>query len=70
VPAWEQYLIPVKNSLYDHAIFDSQVERSSLRTLEGRDDVKLYVKLPNWFRVPTPVGEYNPDWAIVVEHLG
>ena len=35
--------------------------------LERRDDVKLYLKLPNWFIVPTPIGEYNPDWAIVME---
>jgi type III restriction enzyme len=31
--------------------------------------VKLYLKLPGWFTVPTPVGEYNPDWAIVMEDL-
>ena len=30
-----------------------------------RDDIKLFVKLPGWFKVETPVGEYNPDWAIV-----
>jgi type III restriction enzyme len=35
--------------------------------LERRDDVKLYLKLPAWFTVPTPIGEYNPDWAIVME---
>jgi type III restriction enzyme len=35
--------------------------------LENRDDVRMYVKLPAWFTVPTPVGEYNPDWAIVMD---
>jgi type III restriction enzyme len=35
--------------------------------LDLRDDVQLYVKLPSWFKVRTPVGEYNPDWAIVME---
>lgn len=34
--------------------------------LEARTDVKLYLKLPYWFTVPTPVGEYRPDWAIVM----
>lgn len=38
-----------------------------MKDLERRDDVKLYLKLPNWFIVPTPIGEYNPDWAIVME---
>jgi len=35
--------------------------------MEAREDVKLYVKLPGWFKVSTPVGDYNPDWAIVME---
>ena len=36
--------------------------------MEARTDVKLCVKLPPWFLVQTPVGQYNPDWAIVMEH--
>jgi type III restriction enzyme len=43
------------------------VERQFVEGLEKRDDVKLYLKLPVWFTVPTPIGEYNPDWAIVME---
>lgn len=35
--------------------------------LEGRPDVRVYLKLPRWFTVTTPVGEYNPHWAIVME---
>jgi type III restriction enzyme len=53
-------------SLYDGVAVDSSVEDTFLRELERRPDVLLYVKLPNWFRVDTPVGEYNPDWAIVM----
>jgi type III restriction enzyme len=67
VPGWEQYMIPAKRSLYDHVIFDSEVERSFVEELEKWDIVKLYVKLPRWFTVPTPVGEYNPDWALVID---
>jgi type III restriction enzyme len=67
--AWEQYLIPADRSLYDHVVFDSDVEKKFVQDLEQREDVKLYIKLPNWFKVPTPVGEYNPDWAIVVESV-
>jgi len=63
----QQYLIPAERSLYDHVIYESDVERRFAEGLEKRKDVKLYVKLPSWFKVPTPVGDYNPDWAIVVE---
>lgn len=35
--------------------------------LGRRDDVRLYVKLPAWFTMPTPIGEYNPDWNIVMD---
>ncbi len=33
--------------------------------MDKREDIKLFVKLPGWFKVETPIGEYNPDWAIV-----
>ena len=62
-----EYLIPAKRSLYDHVICDSKVEEQFVKDLENRKDVKLYLKLPSFFTVPTPIGSYNPDWAIVVE---
>jgi type III restriction enzyme len=58
-------LIPIEKSIYDHVIYDSGVERDFALELEQMDEVKLFVKLPNWFVVPTPVGDYNPDWAVV-----
>jgi len=64
---WEDYLVPVERSVYDHVKCDSEIERQFAEGLEHRDDVKLYLKLPAWFTVPTPIGEYNPDWAIVME---
>jgi type III restriction enzyme len=67
IPSWADYLVPTEHSVYDHVIYDSDVERDFVNDLEHRDDVKLYLKLPSWFTVPTPVGEYNPDWAIVME---
>ena len=67
IDSWKEYLIPAKHSVYDHVIFDSEVERKFVEGLEKRDDVKLYLKLPSFFTVPTPIGEYNPDWAVVVE---
>lgn len=46
---------------------DSAVERAFAEKLDQRSDIKLFVKLPWWFKVETPVGAYNPDWAIVKE---
>lgn len=75
IPSWESYLVKSEDihgnegkSLYDHVIFDSEIEQKFAQDLEKRKDVRLYVKLPDWFKVPTPVGEYNPDWAIVMDN--
>lgn len=62
-----EYLIPAERSLYDPVICDSKNEKQFVEGLENRKDVKLYLKLPSFFKVPTPIGSYNPDWAIVVE---
>ena len=67
IRSWENHLIPAKRSLYDHVIYDLDVERKFVEELEKLDFVKFYVKLPAFFKVPTPIGSYNPDWAIVVE---
>jgi len=67
IPGWEDYLVLADRSVYDHVVYDSEIERQFVEELERRDDVKLYLKLPAWFTVPTPIGEYNPDWAIVME---
>ena len=40
------------------------------RQLDARDDIKLFVKLPHWFEIDTPVGEYNPDRAILKQNGG
>jgi type III restriction enzyme len=56
-----------ERSIYDYIVCDSQTERTFVDALEHLEAVLLYLKLPNWFKVPTPVGNYNPDWAIVME---
>ncbi|MHB8378148.1 MAG: restriction endonuclease, partial [Dehalococcoidia bacterium] len=71
---WEPYFVPAEKSLYDKVIIDTHAA-DPLNSVEGRfvlglekdDRVKLYAKLPSWFQVDTPVGSYNPDWAIVME---
>lgn len=57
--------IAVKKSVYDTVIYDSDVEREFALALDDREDIKLFVKLPAWFKIETPIGTYNPDWAIV-----
>ena len=65
--SWKDCMVTAARSIYDHVIWDSEVEKKFVEGLEQRDDIKLYVKLPDFFTVPTPIGDYNPDWAIVKE---
>jgi type III restriction enzyme len=61
-------LYQVKNSEktdFDYLVYDSGVEREFAEYLDGRADISLFMKLPSKFKIPTPVGDYNPDWAIV-----
>jgi type III restriction enzyme len=55
-------------SIYDFVTYDSEVERAFAKKLNDREDIRLFVKLPSWFVIDTPVGTYNPDWAIVKPH--
>lgn len=54
----------VKKHLYDHIVYDSTNERDFATELDTNTDVAVYVKLPDGFYISTPVGHYNPDWAI------
>lgn len=54
----------LKNHVYDYCITDSDVERRFVENLDTSSEVTVYAKLPRGFRIPTPVGDYNPDWAI------
>ena len=54
----------VKKHLYDHLVYDSTNEQKFAAELDTNKDVAVYVKLPDGFYISTPVGHYNPDWAI------
>ena len=60
-------LMNAEKSIYEHVVYDSITEYDFANALEKNDAIKLYVKLPGWFKVPTPLGSYNPDWAVLVE---
>lgn len=55
---------------FDYVVYDSEVERQFAEYLDGREDIRLFMKLPDKFRIPTPVGDYNPDWAIIKTEEG
>jgi type III restriction enzyme len=57
--------LEVKHSVYDAVVYDSEIERKFAEDLDKREDIKLFVKLPTWFTIETPIGTYNPDWAIL-----
>lgn len=65
--SWKDCMVPASRSVYDAVIYDSEVERAFVEALEQRADIRCYLKLPAFFAVPTPIGDYNPDWAIVKE---
>ena len=56
--------MPTARHLYDYLIYDSETEHRFAEGLETSDEVMVYVKLPRGFYISTPVGRYNPDWAI------
>lgn len=64
-------MVEAQKSVYTHVIYDSAgVEQNFALDLEKNEKIKVYAKLPSWFKVPTPLGTYNPDWAIVVDDDG
>lgn len=63
----QNMLMDTTKSVYEHVVYDSNTERDFADALEKNDAIKVYAKLPGWFKVPTPLGSYNPDWAVLVE---
>lgn len=64
-------VIATAKNIYDHLLYDSTIEKNFAEKLEQAQDVVVYVKLPKGFYISTPVGNYNPDWAIAFnqEHV-
>lgn len=60
--------IESSKSPYDYVIYDSDIEASFAKRFESDENVKVYVKLPNWFKIETPIGNYTPDWAVVINN--
>jgi type III restriction enzyme len=62
-------MLSVEHSIYDAIEYQSETERQFADILDGREDIKLFLKLPSWFKVETPIGTYNPDWAIIKQEF-
>lgn len=54
----------LQRHIYDYVLTDSKIERNFVKELDTAHEVVVYAKLPRGFLIPTPVGDYNPDWAI------
>jgi type III restriction enzyme len=63
-------LLTAEKSVYEQVVYDSDTEATFADQLEKNLAIKVYAKLPGWFTVPTPLGGYNPDWAVLVEKDG
>lgn len=63
-------MIDANKSAHEQVIYQSDTERTFAEQLEKNEAIKVYAKLPGWFKVPTPLGPYNPDWAVLVEKDG
>lgn len=63
--------LEVTKGVFERVIYDSAgIEKGFAEDLEKNEAVKVYAKLPAWFKVPTPLGSYNPDWAVLIEKDG
>lgn len=64
-------MLEAKKSVYEYVVYDSGgIEKTFAEQLEMNEAVKVFAKLPSWFKVPTPLGTYNPDWAVLVNEDG
>ena len=54
-------------SPFEYTVYDSDIEMKFAEEFDKNPDVKLFTKLPNWFKINTPLGTYNPDWAVLIE---
>ncbi|MBX3748443.1 MAG: restriction endonuclease subunit R, partial [Verrucomicrobiae bacterium] len=63
-------MIDASKAVHEQVIYQSDTERTFAEQMEKNEAIKVYAKLPAWFKVPTPLGTYNPDWAVLVEKNG
>ncbi len=67
VATYGKYVLKVQKSIYDGIIKESNIEEEFAKALDKDSRIKLFIKLPDWYLIETPAGNYTPDWAIVIE---
>lgn len=63
-------MVPSQKSPHEQIVYDSRIESELAKEFEKSENVKTYAKLPPWFKIDTPLGTYNPDWAVLFELNG
>jgi len=69
VASYGKYVLKVQKSIYDGIIKESNIEEEFAKSLDSDSRIKLFIKLPDWYAIETPAGNYTPDWAIIVEKV-
>jgi type III restriction enzyme len=69
IQSYKDAALPVDHSIYNAIVYDSAPEKTFALELDKDERIKLFIKMPSWFKVETPVGSYNPDWAVVTAKL-
>jgi type III restriction enzyme len=69
VASYGQYVLKVQKSIYDGIIKESNIEEEFAKALDKDSRIKLFIKLPDEYKIETPAGNYTPDWAIIVERV-
>jgi type III restriction enzyme len=69
IPSYGSRVLKVKKSIYDGVIKESNIEEEFAKVLDKDSRIKLFIKLPDWYAIETPAGNYTPDWAIVIEKV-
>lgn len=60
-------MLKADKSVYEYVVYDSDIELNFAKAMENNVRVKVYAKLPDWFTIDTPLGTYNPDWAVFMQ---
>ena len=68
IETYKNLIVPVSKTIYDGVIWEADTEKRFAENLDRMENVRLFIKLPRWFAIETPIGTYNPDWAVVIDN--
>jgi type III restriction enzyme len=70
IESYENKIVMIDNSIYDGIVWESEIEKRFAEGLDSKNMkiIKILLKLPKWYKIKTPMGTYNPDWAVVKQN--